>query len=285
MVVAGRRVPRRDARGRAGSRTRAASPRCTTRTAGSARCGSGSSSRSAGSCRCASGSRSRPTSSSDAAARRAALGLRQPDAAPRLPEGVHGRHARLADGVDARRQRRADHERRRSSRRSCAAAPRRASRSRVHAIGDRANREALDAFERDARRVGSRSGSGQRIEHCQLLAPEDLPRFAELGIACSVQFSHAPSDRDLADRFWARQDRRRLRVPLAARLGRRRRERHRRADRGARPARGHPRRRAAHDRRARRVARGAGAHGRRRRSTRRASRRRGSRATSAAAAR
>jgi predicted amidohydrolase YtcJ len=30
-----------------------------------------------------------------------------------------------------------------------------------------------------------------------------LPRFAALGVAASVQFSHAPSDRDLADRFWA----------------------------------------------------------------------------------
>ena len=30
-----------------------------------------------------------------------------------------------------------------------------------------------------------------------------LPRFADLGVACSVQFSHAPSDRDLADEFWA----------------------------------------------------------------------------------
>ena len=41
------------------------------------------------------------------------------------------------------------------------------------------------------------------LEHAQCLAPEDLPRFAELGIACSVQFSHAPSDRDIADRLWA----------------------------------------------------------------------------------
>ena len=40
-----------------------------------------------------------------------------------------------------------------------------------------------------------------RIEHAQLLAPEDLPRFAELGIAASVQF-YAPSDRDLADAIW-----------------------------------------------------------------------------------
>jgi predicted amidohydrolase YtcJ len=43
----------------------------------------------------------------------------------------------------------------------------------------------------------------QRIEHAQCLAPEDIGRFAALGVTCSVQFSHAPSDRDLADRFWA----------------------------------------------------------------------------------
>jgi predicted amidohydrolase YtcJ len=72
----------------------------------------------------------------------------------------------------------------------------------VHAIGDRANREALDTFEA-TKEVWQPLGLRHRIEHCQLLAPEDLPRFAELGIACSVQFSHAPSDRDLADRFWA----------------------------------------------------------------------------------
>jgi len=72
----------------------------------------------------------------------------------------------------------------------------------VHAIGDRANREALDAFEQ-TRDLWQPRGLRQRIEHAQLLAPEDLPRFAELGVACSVQFSHAPSDRDLADRFWA----------------------------------------------------------------------------------
>jgi predicted amidohydrolase YtcJ len=72
----------------------------------------------------------------------------------------------------------------------------------VHAIGDKANREALDAFEQ-TRDVWEPLGLRHRIEHCQLLAPEDVGRFAELGVACSVQFSHAPSDRDLADRFWA----------------------------------------------------------------------------------
>jgi predicted amidohydrolase YtcJ len=72
----------------------------------------------------------------------------------------------------------------------------------VHAIGDAANRAALDAFE-ETRGQWAPLGLRQRIEHAQLLAPEDLPRFAELGVAASVQFSHAPSDRELADRFWA----------------------------------------------------------------------------------
>jgi predicted amidohydrolase YtcJ len=72
----------------------------------------------------------------------------------------------------------------------------------VHAIGDRANHEALDAFE-ETRELWAPLGLRQRIEHAQLLAPEDVGRFAQLGVAASVQFSHAPSDRDLADRFWA----------------------------------------------------------------------------------
>jgi predicted amidohydrolase YtcJ len=71
----------------------------------------------------------------------------------------------------------------------------------VHAIGDRANREALDAFER-TRNVWQPAGLRQRIEHAQCLSLEDVPRFAELGVAVSAQFTHAPSDRDLAERFW-----------------------------------------------------------------------------------
>src|SRR5574337_2219078 len=71
----------------------------------------------------------------------------------------------------------------------------------VHAIGDQANRDALDAFE-ETRDEWAPLGLRQRIEHAQCLAPEDVSRFAALGVACSVQFSHAPSDRDLAERFW-----------------------------------------------------------------------------------
>ncbi|MEV5840828.1 amidohydrolase [Streptomyces sp. NPDC051985] len=65
----------------------------------------------------------------------------------------------------------------------------------VHAIGDHANTVALDAFEA----VRCRG----RIEHAQLLSPEDLPRFAELGVTAGVQPRHATDDRDVADRYWA----------------------------------------------------------------------------------
>jgi predicted amidohydrolase YtcJ len=71
----------------------------------------------------------------------------------------------------------------------------------VHAIGDRANHDALDAFEATQDAWKPR-GLRQRVEHAQCLDSADIPRFAEIGVACSVQFSHAPSDRDLAERFW-----------------------------------------------------------------------------------
>jgi predicted amidohydrolase YtcJ len=72
----------------------------------------------------------------------------------------------------------------------------------VHAIGDAANRAALDAFER-SREAWQPRGLRQRIEHAQCLDPEDVSRFGELGVAASVQFSHAPSDEALAKRYWA----------------------------------------------------------------------------------
>ncbi|MEW5866367.1 MAG: amidohydrolase [Bacillota bacterium] len=116
----------------------------------------------------------------------------------------------------------------------------------VHAIGDRANRDVLDAFEKsastlsasmlsrdaqtlfqesqpasrcatsmsaehDAHMAGGTtrdsSSIGQRrlrhrIEHAQLVHPDDLRRFAALGIIASVQPVHATSDRYMADRHW-----------------------------------------------------------------------------------
>ncbi len=71
----------------------------------------------------------------------------------------------------------------------------------VHAIGNRANRDALDAFEA-TQAVWSPLGLRQRVEHAQCVARNDVGRFARLGVTCSVQFSHAVSDRDLVDRFW-----------------------------------------------------------------------------------
>ena len=71
----------------------------------------------------------------------------------------------------------------------------------VHAIGDLANRDALDAFE-ETRDLWAPRGLRPRIEHAQLLSWDDVPRFASLGVAASVQFSHATADRDLADRIW-----------------------------------------------------------------------------------
>jgi predicted amidohydrolase YtcJ len=72
----------------------------------------------------------------------------------------------------------------------------------VHAIGDLANRNALDAFEQ-TRDEWQPLGLRHRIEHAQCLRPDDIGRFAELGLTASVQFSHAPSDEELANLFWA----------------------------------------------------------------------------------
>ncbi len=71
----------------------------------------------------------------------------------------------------------------------------------VHAIGDLANRVALDAFEKH-QAVWQGRGLRHRIEHLQLLDPKDLPRVGRLGVVASMQPIHAPSDRDIADKYW-----------------------------------------------------------------------------------
>ncbi|MFL5312589.1 MAG: amidohydrolase [Myxococcales bacterium] len=63
----------------------------------------------------------------------------------------------------------------------------------VHAIGDAANREVLDAIERAAAATG-RLGARHRIEHAQVLDAADIPRFARLGAIASMQPTHATSD-------------------------------------------------------------------------------------------
>ena len=64
----------------------------------------------------------------------------------------------------------------------------------VHAIGDAANRVALDAFER--------AGIRGRIEHAQFVRTEDFGRFGPLGVTASVQPVHALDDRDAAESNW-----------------------------------------------------------------------------------
>jgi predicted amidohydrolase YtcJ len=66
----------------------------------------------------------------------------------------------------------------------------------VHAIGDRANREVLDQFEKAFN--GKHSNARFRIEHAQHLNAKDIPRFAELGVIASMQGIHMSSDRPWA---------------------------------------------------------------------------------------
>lgn len=71
----------------------------------------------------------------------------------------------------------------------------------IHAIGDRANSRVLDALERHWRAWTTRK-LRPRIEHVQLLAPEDLPRLGAMGIIASMQPIHCPSDLEMAEKRW-----------------------------------------------------------------------------------
>jgi predicted amidohydrolase YtcJ len=68
----------------------------------------------------------------------------------------------------------------------------------IHAIGDRANRLALDAIAAGMHGAASPPPVPARIEHSQVIALEDIPRFAELGVIASYQPTHATSDM-----YWA----------------------------------------------------------------------------------
>jgi predicted amidohydrolase YtcJ len=67
----------------------------------------------------------------------------------------------------------------------------------IHAIGDLGNRMALDAFE--AIQGKKPSSLRNRIEHAQIIALEDIPRFAELGVIAAMQATHATSDMNMAE--------------------------------------------------------------------------------------
>ena len=70
----------------------------------------------------------------------------------------------------------------------------------VHAIGDGANRAVLSAIEQtqDARTAHLRN----RIEHVQLLHPDDIARLAKLGVVASMQPIHATADIDIVELHW-----------------------------------------------------------------------------------
>jgi predicted amidohydrolase YtcJ len=78
--------------------------------------------------------------------------------------------------------------------------------STIHAIGDRAVHDVLDVYEtvrgEEAGRGEARSTRRHRIEHVQLIHPDDTDRLAQLDIIASMQPIHATSDYPVADRYW-----------------------------------------------------------------------------------
>jgi len=73
----------------------------------------------------------------------------------------------------------------------------------THAIGDRGNRIVLDAYEAALGAVPT-NDHRFRVEHAQVLSPDDIPRFARLGIVPSMQTTHQISDMAGPRRAWAR---------------------------------------------------------------------------------
>ncbi|HML22503.1 MAG TPA: amidohydrolase [Aggregatilinea sp.] len=78
--------------------------------------------------------------------------------------------------------------------------------STIHAIGDRAVHDVLDVYEairaEEAASGIPRSTRRHRIEHVQLIHPDDVGRLGQLGVIASMQPIHATSDWQMADRYW-----------------------------------------------------------------------------------
>ena len=68
----------------------------------------------------------------------------------------------------------------------------------IHAIGDAANHQVLDAFEGAYKNVGGRE-LRNRIEHAQVVTLADIPRFKQLDLIASMQPTHATSDKNMAE--------------------------------------------------------------------------------------
>ncbi|HEX4208151.1 MAG TPA: amidohydrolase [Ktedonobacteraceae bacterium] len=84
----------------------------------------------------------------------------------------------------------------------------------IHAIGDRAARVALNSIEYAQQQLAaeqptsaSKPNLRYRLEHVQLIAPEDLERMRRMGVVASIQPFHAVADRDLAERYWGKRHR------------------------------------------------------------------------------
>ena len=69
----------------------------------------------------------------------------------------------------------------------------------AHAIGDAANRWVLDVYQRVLKEMPD-PDHRYRIEHAQVVALEDIPRFAKLGVIPSMQAVHAVSDKNMAEK-------------------------------------------------------------------------------------
>ncbi|MDJ0698793.1 MAG: amidohydrolase [Woeseiaceae bacterium] len=69
----------------------------------------------------------------------------------------------------------------------------------IHAIGDAGNREALDILEAVFREDPSTRGNRHRIEHAQVMHPDDIPRLGQLGIIASMEPPHAMEDKTWAE--------------------------------------------------------------------------------------
>ena len=78
--------------------------------------------------------------------------------------------------------------------------------STIHAIGDRAVHDVLDVFEAARREEADRGETPvmrrHRIEHVQIIHPDDAHRLAQLQVVASMQPRHATSDYEAADRYW-----------------------------------------------------------------------------------
>ena len=70
----------------------------------------------------------------------------------------------------------------------------------IHAIGDAGNREALNILESVFRDVPSTAANRHRIEHAQVISPEDIPRLGRLGIIASMEPPHAMEDKAWAEK-------------------------------------------------------------------------------------